>query len=99
MSFFRTLIVAAAMSVSMAYASASQLVTVQVNGLVCDFCARSLEATFGKRPEVASIKVDLDTKLISIALNDGQNIDDTTIRETVIDAGFDVVAIERSTTP
>ena len=99
MSFLRTLVAAAVFTVASAYASASQMVTVQVNGLVCDFCARSLEATFGKRPEVASIKVDLDTKLISIAMNEGQDIDDTTIRETVIDAGFEVVAIERAAAP
>jgi len=99
MSFLHTLLAAAALTVSMASASAGQMVTVQVNGLVCDFCARSLEATFGKRPEVASIKVDLDTKLISIAMNEGKDIDDAAIRETVIDAGFDVVAIERGAAP
>ena len=97
MSFLRTLLAAAALTAAMAYASASQVVSVQVNGLVCDFCARSLEATFGKRPGCL-IKVDLDTADLH-RHERGPDIDDTTIRETVIDAGFEVVAIERAAAP
>lgn len=86
----------AVLMMSLALAGIGQMVQVQVNGLVCDFCARSLEAKFGERPEVASIEVNLDTKIISIALNEGKDIDDATIRATVTDAGYDVVAIDRS---
>ena len=34
-----------------------------VNGLVCDFCARALEMTIGKKDEVESINVDLKDKV------------------------------------
>ena len=99
MTFFRVLVASAILLASTAYAAAGQMVSVQVNGLVCDFCARSLEAKFGERPEVASIDVNLDTKIISIGMNAGKDIDDATIRSTVTEAGFDVVAINRATTP
>ena len=39
-----------------------------VNGLVCDFCARSLEKTFEKEESVKSITIDLQEKLITIVL-------------------------------
>ncbi len=34
----------AAAPLSAAFAAPAQMVTVKVNGLVCDFCARSIEA-------------------------------------------------------
>lgn len=99
MKFVAMLAASAVILAVSAWAAAGQMVSVQVNGLVCDFCARSLEAKFGERPEVATIKVDLDTKIISIGMNEGKDIDDATIRSTVTEAGFDVVDITRSPAP
>ena len=64
-----------------------------VNGLVCDFCARALEKVFGKQEAVESIKVDLDTKVITVHFNEGQSLDDETITELITDSGYDVEEI------
>jgi len=40
-------------------------VTVKVNGLVCDFCARALEKIFSKQDSVENIEVDLTTKMVT----------------------------------
>lgn len=64
-----------------------------VNGLVCDFCARALEKVFGKQEAVESINVDLDTKVISIHFNEGQSLDDETIKELITDSGYNVEEI------
>lgn len=61
-----------------------------VNGLVCDFCARALEKIFGKQDAVESIDVDLDTKVITIFFNEGQSLDDKTITELITDSGYNV---------
>lgn len=74
-------------------ASSSQTVFVKVNGLVCDFCARALENVFGKRDEVEDIKVDLDTKLISITYKNGQSLAEDDVRKLVTDSGYDVAGI------
>ena len=61
-----------------------------VNGLVCDFCARALEKVFGRQEAVESINVDLDEKVITIHFNEGQKLDDETIIELIADSGYDV---------
>ena len=70
-------------------------VHVSVNGLVCDFCARALEKTFGKRAEVKGIDVNLDTKIVTINFNDGQTLDDDTIRQIITDSGYNVEGVHR----
>lgn len=70
-------------------------VSISVNGLVCDFCARSLEKLFGKRDEVSSIDVDLDNGNIKIVMKDGKTIDDAKLKTLIKDSGFDVKQIKR----
>jgi len=64
-----------------------------VNGLVCDFCARSLEKIFGQQEAVESINVDLDEKVITIYFNHGQSLNDATITKLITDAGYSVEGI------
>lgn len=68
-------------------------VHVNVNGLVCDFCARALEKVFGKQNAVNDIDVNLDTKIITIDFKDGQTLDDTTITQLITDSGYNVDSI------
>jgi copper chaperone CopZ len=68
---------------------------VSVNGLVCDFCARALEKTFGKKEEVKSIDVNLETKLVTVNFNDGQTLDDATLTQIISDSGYNVESIHR----
>lgn len=70
------------------------VVHVTVNGLVCDFCARALEKVFRKQEPVSDIKVDLDSKIITINLKKGQMMDDKTITDLVIDSGYNVKDIK-----
>lgn len=70
-------------------------VNVDVNGLVCDFCARALEKVFGKQQAVESINVNLDTKMIQIHFNKGQSLNDATITRLINDSGYNVEEIHR----
>lgn len=70
-------------------------VHVSVNGLVCDFCARALEKTFGKREEVKGIDVNLETKIVTVNFNDGQTLDDATLTQIITDSGYNVEGIHR----
>ncbi|MCO5144450.1 MAG: heavy-metal-associated domain-containing protein [Oligoflexia bacterium] len=76
------------------YASAKEI-SVQVNGMVCSFCAQGIEKSFSKLPEVSSIKVSLETKLVSLNTKDDKDLDDSKIKELITDAGYEVVKIER----
>lgn len=68
-------------------------VYVDINGLVCDFCARALEKVFAKRKEVESIVVDLDSKIVTIHFHHGQHLDDADITKYINDAGYSVEEI------
>lgn len=83
------------MSLSMPTFASAGAARVDVNGLVCDFCARALEKVFGKQEAVDSIHVDLDTKIITIHFHDGQNLDDETITKLITDSGYNVEGISR----
>ena len=72
------------------------IVNVSVNGLVCDFCARSIEKMFEKKEAVSSISVDLENMLITIFLKDNQKLNDETIIEIIKDSGYDVTEVKRA---
>ncbi|MDX1923442.1 MAG: heavy metal-associated domain-containing protein [Alphaproteobacteria bacterium] len=76
-------------------ATCANAVNIKVNGLVCDFCARSVEKLFGAREEVAGIKVNLDAGQIDIDMKTGKSIDDKTLNKLIKDSGFDVTNIKR----
>tara|TARA_R110002072_G_scaffold81605_5_gene186699 strand:- start:86 stop:385 length:300 start_codon:yes stop_codon:yes gene_type:complete len=77
-------------------AFAGEIVKVNVNGMVCDFCARAIEKVFTKQDAVESVNVDLSAKQITATMKDAQTLDDETITKLVTDSGYAVVSIERS---
>ena len=72
------------------------IVYVSVNGLVCDFCARSIEKMFEKKEAVSRISVDLENMLITIFLKNNQKLNDETIIEIIKDSGYDVTKVKRA---
>jgi copper chaperone CopZ len=74
----------------------SGMVTVKVNGLVCDFCVQALTRTFKKEKAVDTFHVDLSAKEIHLTLKQGQTLSDARIRTLVTNAGYNVVGIARA---
>ena len=64
-----------------------------VNGLVCDFCARAIGKVFKKEKAVESIDVNLDDKVITIHFSEGQVLEDEKIIKLINDSGYDVVRL------
>ncbi len=73
----------------------NQILKISVNGLVCDFCARSIEKLFRKKESVESINVDLENMLITIYLKKGKNINNIIVTQLIKDSGYDVTEINR----
>tara|TARA_B110000263_G_scaffold81987_1_gene71704 strand:+ start:64 stop:453 length:390 start_codon:yes stop_codon:yes gene_type:complete len=71
------------------------LLTVAVEGMVCDFCAQAIQKVFLKKEEVAGITVDLDNQNVIIALKENKNITDNVIEDLFINAGYNVSEINR----
>ena len=73
----------------------SNSIYIDINGLVCDFCARALEKVFSKEDSVENISVDLDSKVLTVHLKDGKTIHDDRLTELIQDSGYNVEAIRR----
>ncbi len=80
---------------NMENAACEDTINVKVSGLVCDFCARSLEKVFLKRGDVAGINVDLGKGSVVVAMKPGLIIDDATLTKLITDSGYKVSAIQR----
>ncbi|MDB9800006.1 heavy-metal-associated domain-containing protein [bacterium] len=70
-------------------------INVDVFGLVCDFCAQSIEKIFMNRNEVTGIEVDLANGFITIFTKRGEDIEDNLIKSLITDAGYNVNRISR----
>ena len=71
------------------------LMTVVVEGMVCDFCAQAIEKVFMKREEVAGIIVNLDNQNVIISLKGDKDIENTKIEELFLNAGYNIQTIDR----
>ena len=75
--------------------SLTKTLEVYVNGLVCDFCARSIEKLFSKNNSVNNVTINLDEMLVTIQLKENKNLNDETIKKLIEDSGYNVVLINR----
>jgi copper chaperone CopZ len=71
-------------------------ITIHVKGMVCDFCARSVEKTFGSTKVVESINVDLDNGVIELKLKEGETLTDEKIKKLIKANGYALESIERT---
>lgn len=94
---FHSVVAAVVMiAVSRAYAATIEM---NVNGLVCAFCAQGIEKKLHKLRPTADVVVNLEQHLVAVGLKDGQDISDAELRKAMTDAGYTVTAIQRTDTP
>jgi copper chaperone CopZ len=74
-------------------------IEMNVNGLVCGFCAQGIEKQLRKFPATADVVVSLEHKLVAVALKDNQDIPDAELRRALTNAGYTLKAIQRTETP
>jgi len=80
---------------TLASAAYAETIKASVNGLVCSFCATGITKTFKAQAAVDQIKVDLDSKLVTINTKSGQTMDDATITKLLTNSGYTVTGITR----
>ena len=78
-----------------ALAQGGEPIVAKVLGAVCDFCAKAMNKTFGKRDDVAAVYVDLDAKTLNLVLAPGATMTDKTLRKAVKKSGYKVDTIAR----
>jgi len=71
-------------------------IEVEVNGLVCAFCAQGITSAFSKEPQTQEVLVSLEHRLVAIELKPGTDMSDDRVTEVLVDAGYDVVGMKRT---
>jgi len=70
-------------------------INVDVSGLVCEFCAVTIEKNFKEKGEIEEVNVDLDQKKVFITFKDGKDLSDEEIDDIIKNNGYNVVKINR----
>lgn len=65
-------------------------IKVGVKGMVCAFCAQGIKKKFSALPEVASVDVSLESKILTIQTKDQQTLSREKIAQTLKDAGYEI---------
>lgn len=64
------------------------MITITVPGMTCGHCEAAVKSEVGQVAGVASVAVDLATKVVTI---EGESLDLDAIKVAVAEAGFEVV--------
>jgi len=75
--------------------AAGKEIKVSVKGMVCGFCAQGIEKKFKTESAVQKVDVSLETKLVTLDLKEGQDIENSKIEKILKDAGYNIEKIER----
>ncbi|WP_313912754.1 heavy-metal-associated domain-containing protein [Tahibacter sp.] len=77
-------------------AASATTIEMEVNGLVCAFCAQGIEKTLKGFPATDAVLISLEHRLVAVALKDGTDIGDAELRRALTEAGYTVVGIRRT---
>jgi len=86
------------LSIAVALAAQSgfaETVKLKVDGMVCGFCASSIEKKIRANKATADVYVNLENKIVAVSEKSGQKLDDAALKALIADAGYEVKAIER----
>jgi copper chaperone CopZ len=76
--------------------AAPKTIQIGLDGLVCAFCAQGVEKKMKSQSATDKVFVSIEKKVAVVALKDGQDIPDATIKAEITDAGYVVKSIARS---
>ena len=93
MNLTRTLLAAAIAATSLS-AQAADTVKLQVNGMVCAFCAQGIEKRLTGLPETGELYINLAQKVVAVQPKAGQSINVERVKAEITEAGYDVVKVE-----
>ncbi|MEO1568613.1 MAG: heavy-metal-associated domain-containing protein [Pseudomonadota bacterium] len=77
--------------------TSAETLTVNVKGMVCDFCAQAVTKVFGREDAVNDVHVDLDLGEIHVRLKPGLTLADDKIEALVRQSGYAFVSVGRET--
>lgn len=91
----RIILSAAIWLVGMAGNALAERITVNVDGMVCAFCAAGIEQLLNDEAAVAKVQVDLDASEVRINTKEDATLSDDQLREIIRKSGFTAGKITR----
>lgn len=70
-------------------------IVVDTRGLVCAFCASSIEKKFAEFPQVSGVDVNLESRVVIVMLKPGTDLSDASVTTAILDSGYAVSGIRR----
>jgi len=67
---------------------------VSVNGMVCSFCAQSIEKRLSAMPETGPLYINLSNKVVAVQPKAGKTLDMDKLRHEIKEAGYEVTAVK-----
>lgn len=64
--------------------------TIIIEGMSCGHCVKAVEDALKELDNISKVKVDLDNKKAEV---EGENLNDELLKETIDEAGYDVIEI------
>ncbi len=71
-------------------------IQITVLGMSCPFCAYGVEQKLKKLDGVVELTVELASGLATLVMEEGADVSNETLRETVEDAGFEAAKVSRN---
>ncbi len=65
-----------------------------VNGMVCAFCAQGIEKKLRALNSTQDVYVNLGQKVVAAQIKEGRSMDEAAFRALIVDAGYDVAALQ-----
>lgn len=74
--------------------AATQTIQAKVNGMVCAFCAQGIEKKMRGLSQAKDVYVNLKQRIVAVELKEGQTLSESTVKDIIKDAGYDVTSID-----
>lgn len=74
--------------------SMGEEINISVKGMVCGFCAQGITKKFKELPELETVDVSLEKKLVHLKTKGSATLPDSTISKILTDSGYNVEKIE-----
>jgi periplasmic mercuric ion binding protein len=84
----------AAGALMLAFSAQANTLKLQVNGMVCAFCAQGIEKRLTAMPAVGPVYINLERKVVALAPKAGQSLDIERVKKEIVEAGYDVNKVE-----
>ena len=95
LKFIRSSVLGLFSLVALSSTAFAGIVHVNVNGMVCSFCAQGIEKKFMENAGVEKVTVSLTEKRVTLVEKSGAKIEDAVIKNILEKAGYSVQKIER----